>query len=176
WDLQACAPYRLDAYAASVKDGRGNTLHKKLFVVRADADGSLTLRQPTLFLDLIPASKGTQPPSLAGLPDRDGVEVHLVQHALNPFLSEVSEQRTKENRLVRQHMEISLKELINRQQLTLADLLNRRVEGENIPGLEGNIAQAETHLDELNGRLEHRRQELEMERHCSIGDVQHIGR
>jgi hypothetical protein len=176
WDLHAKAPYRLDVYAASIKDGRGNTLHKKLFVVRADPDGSLTLRQPTLFLDLIPAAKGTQPPTLAGLPERDAVEVHLVQHALNPFLNEVSEQRTKENRLVREHIEISLQELINRQQLTLADLLNRRVGGENIPGLEGNIAQAEAHLDELNGRLERRRQELEMERHCSIGDVQHMGR
>jgi hypothetical protein len=176
WDLHAKAPYRLDVYAASIKDGRGNTLHKKLFVVRADADGSLTLRQPTLFLDLIPATKGTQPPTLAGLPERDAVELHLVQHALNPFLNEVAEQRTKENRLVGEHIEISLQELINRQQLTLADLLNRRVGGENIPGLEGNIAQAEAHLDELNARLERRRQELEMERHCSIGDVQHMGR
>ena len=176
WDLHAKTPYRLDVYAASIKDGRGNTLHKKLFVVRADADGSLTLRQPTLFLDLIPAAQGTHPPSLAGLPERNAVEVHLVQQALNPFLTEVSAQRTKENGLIREHIEISLQELINRQQLALADLLNRRVAGENIPGLEGNISQAEAHLDELNSRLERRRQELEMERHCSIGDIQNMGR
>ena len=176
WDLHAKAPYRLDVYSASVKDGRGNTLHKKLFVVRADPGGLLTLRQPTLFLDLIPAAKGTRPPNLAGLPERDRVEVHLVQQALNPFLAEVADQRTNENRIVREHIEISLQELINRQQITLADLLNRRVAGENMPGLEGNIKQAEDHLDELNARLERRRQELEMERHCSIGDVQHMGR
>lgn len=176
WDLHAKAPYRLDVYTASIKDGRGSTLHKKLFVVRADSDGSLTLRQPTLFLDLIPAAKGTQAPSLSSVPDRAAVDVHLVQQALNPFLAEVSDQRTKENRIVRQHIEISLQELINRQQITLADLLNRRVSGENIPGLEGNISQAEGHLDELNARLESRREELEMERHCSIGDVQHLGR
>jgi hypothetical protein len=147
--------------------------HRRL---RADADGSLTLRQPTLFLDLIPATKGTSAPSVASLPDRDAVEVHLVQQALNPFLAEVSDQRLKENRIVGEHIEISLQELINRQQIALADLLNRRVGGENIPGLEGNIKQAEDHLDELNARLERRRQELEMERHCSIGDVQHMGR
>lgn len=176
WDLHAHSPYRLDVYAASIKDGRGNTLHKKLFIVRTDADGSLSLRQPTLFLDLIPAEKGTEPPDLAGLPDRQAVEVHLAQHVLTPFLAEVSEQRTKENSLVREHIEISLQELIDRQQLTLADLLNRRVGGENVPGLEGNISQAEGHLDELNGRLERRRQDLEMERHCSIGDVRHMGR
>src|SRR5690606_33351634 len=176
WALHAKAPYRLDVYAASIKDGRGNTLHKKLFVVRADADGSLTLRQPTLFLDLIPAAKGTPPPTIAGLPERDAVEVHLVQHALNPFLNEVAEQRTRENRLVREHIEISLQELINRQQLTLADLLNRRAAGETTPGLEATISRAEAHRDGLNGRLERRRQDLEVGRHCSIGDVQHMGR
>jgi len=49
--------------------------------------------------------------------------------------------------------------------MSLAELANRRIEGENIPGLEGNIAQAEAHLDELNNRLEGRRAELAMERH-----------
>lgn len=176
WDLHAKAPYRLDVYAASIKDGRGNTLHKRLFVVRSDPDRTLTLRQPTLFLDLIPSAKGTLSPTLAGLPDRDAVEIHLVQHALNPFLTEVADQRTKENGTVSKHIEISLQELINRQQIALAELLNRRVGGENIPGLEGNIKQAEDHLDELNARLDRRRLELEMERHCSIGDVQHMGR
>jgi superfamily II DNA or RNA helicase len=176
WDLHVAAPYRLDVYTASIKDGRGITLHKKLFVVCADADGVLTLRQPTLFLDLIPAAKGTPSPTLAGLPERDAVEVYLVRHALNPFLNEVTEQRMKENRVVREHVEISLKTLIDEQQNKLAELLNRRVGGENIPGLEGNIAQAEAHLDELNARLERRQKELEMERHCSIGDVQHMGR
>lgn len=176
WDLHTKAPYQLDVFAASIKDGRGSTLHKKVFVIRTEGDGAMTLRQPTLFLDLIAAEKGTRPPEVAGLPDRSAVEVYLVEQALRPFLAEVSEQRMKENRIVRKHIEISLQELIDRQQLSLAELLNRRVAGENIPGLEGNIAQAEAHLDELNARLERRRQELEMERHCTIGDVQHMGR
>lgn len=176
WDLHAKTPYRLDVFSASIKDGRGSTLNRKLFVVRADADGTLTLRQPTLFLDLIPSAKGTHAPELSGLPERDLVEVHLVEHALNPFLAEVADQRTRENGIVRKHIEISLNALIDRQQLTFAELEGRRIAGANIPGLEGNIRQAEDHLDELNARLEHRRQELEMERHCSIGDVQHIGR
>lgn len=176
WDLHTKTPYRLDVFGASIKDGRGNTLHKKLFVVRADVDGTLTLRQPTLFLDLIPSSKGTHAPTLSGMPERDLVEVHLVQHALNPFLAEVADQRTKENTIVREHIEISLNALIDRQQLTFAELEGRRIAGANIPGLEGNIKQAEDHLDELNARLDRRRQELEMERHCAIGDVQHLGR
>jgi hypothetical protein len=176
WDLHTKTPYRLDVYAASIKDGRGNTLHKKLFVIRADVDGSLTLRQPTLFLDLIPSARGTSAPSPSGLPERDLVEVHLIQHALNPFLAEVADQRTKENAIVREHIEISLNTLIDKQQIKLGEQLERRIEGQVIPAVEGNIKQAEDHLDELNARLERRRQELEMERHCSIGDVQHLGR
>src|SRR5690606_9630325 len=176
WDLHARTPYRLDVFSASIKDGRGNTLHKKLFVVRADVDGTLSLRQPTLFLDLIPSERGTAAPALSGLPERDLVEIFLVQHALNPFLSEVAEQRTKENSVVRQHIEISLNTLIDKQQIKLAEQLERRIEGQVIPAIEGNIKQAEDHLDELVARLERRRHELEMERHCAIGDVQHMGR
>jgi hypothetical protein len=68
---------------------------------------------------------------------------------------------------IAQHLEISLGELIHRANMSLAELANRRIEGENIPGLEGNIAQAEAHLDELNNRLERRRVELAMERHLA---------
>lgn len=205
WDLHATHPYRLDVFSASIKDGRGSTLHRKLFAVRAEMGVRptdltnqrslpglapsqsglplatepapvLSLRQPTVFLDVIVADKGTKAPQLHSLPERDAVELYLVDEALKPFLAEVTQQRTRENKVVRDHIEISLKELIHRQQLALAELLNRRIAGENIPGLEGNIAQAESHVDELNARLEGRRQELDMERHCTIGDVQHMGR
>jgi hypothetical protein len=45
-----------------------------------------------------------------------------------------------------------------------------------VPGLEGNIAQAEAHLDELHARLENRREELAMEKQLAIGDIEHMGR
>ncbi len=176
WDLHTKAPYRLDVFAASIKDGRGHTLHKQLFVVRADPGGGLALRQPTVFLDVMVATKAALPPEIANLPDKIAVEVYLVEQALKPFLTEVSAQRAHENQAVREHIEISLRELINRQQLVLADLVNRRIGGETIPGLEGNIAQAEAHTDDLNARLDRRRQELDMERHCTIGAVHHLGR
>jgi superfamily II DNA or RNA helicase len=176
WDLHTKSPYRLDVFSASIKDGRGNTLHRKLFVVRTDLDGSMTLRQPTVFLDIMVADKRARAPDTPPLPDKTAVEVYLVEQALKHFLNEVSDQRANENRVVREHIEISLQELINRQQLVLAELLNRRVAGENVPGLEGNISQAEAHVDELNARLDRRRHELNMERHCTIGDVHHFGR
>jgi len=176
WDLHAKAPYRLDAFAVSIVDGRGATLHKRLFVVRVELDGTPSVRQPTIFLDLVPAEKGTTFTPPTGLPDRNTVEAFLLSDKLVGFEAEVSGERARENQVVREHIEISLHELINRQNISLGELLNRRIEGATIPGLEGNIAQAEAHLDELNARLERRRHELEMERHCSIGQIEHMGR
>ncbi len=205
WDLHAKTPYRLDVFEAGVNDGRGRTLHKKLFVVRAemtqrahdlypqrslagmgpvqaglllqhDPVPLLTLREPTIFLDIMPAAPGALIPDMPRLPELKGVEVYLYGEALKPFLVEVSAQRSKESEIVRKHVDISLKELIHRRSLSLAELLNRRALGGAAPGLEGNIAQAEAQIDELNKRLSRRLKELEMERCCAISDVRHLGR
>jgi Protein NO VEIN, C-terminal/Helicase conserved C-terminal domain len=175
YDLQAKAPVRLDAFGASVKDGRGNTVSRRLFIVQADVSGVLTIRQPTYLAELAFAPIATPLPSDSCMPDRAGVEQTLVEKALNPFLEEIAIQRAREVETIAQHLEISLGELIHRANMSLAELANRRIEGENIPGLEGNIAQAEAHLDELNNRLERRRVELAMERHLAIGDIEHLG-
>ena len=73
-------------------------------------------------------------------------------------------------------MEISLNALIDRQQRQLGEYLNRQIEGQTVQGLDGLIAQAEQHLDELNNRLERRRREIELERHCAVADIKHLGR
>ncbi len=77
---------------------------------------------------------------------------------------------------VERHVNISLNALIDRQQLQLGEYLNRQIDGQTVTGLDGLIAQAEQHLDELNTRRETRQRELELERHCSIADIVHIGR
>ena len=176
FDLHSAQTYRIDVFGASIRDGRGDTLHRKLFVMRADVDGSLSVRQPTLLLDVIPTPTGTAAPASLALPDRQAVEQALVDRALIPFLTEVSEQRARENQVVCEHMEISLGELIHRQNLQLADLVSKQQAGDTTLGLAGNIAQVEQHLDELNRRLELRRAQLEMERYCTIGDIVHFGR
>ncbi len=95
---------------------------------------------------------------------------------MQPFLTEVAGEREQQNDTIRRHVEISLQTLIDRQNLQLADYLNRQVEGQNVPGLDGLISQVEGHLDRLNDRLEGRLRELEMERHCTIADITHLGR
>lgn len=176
YDLQISAPARLDIFGGSVKDGRGNTVSRRLFVVQCHGSGELLIRQPTYLAELALAPRGTIVPSEDNLPESVEIEQGLVENALNPFLEEISLQRSREIATIAQHLEISLGELIHRSNLSLAELANRRIEGENIPGLEGNIAQAEAHLDELNNRLETRRAELAMERHLAIGDIVHLGR
>lgn len=175
-DLNTPTPYRLDVFSAAIKDGRGHALHRKLFVVRTDVGGALTVRQPTLFLDLLPAPTGTQPPQVPGLPDRDLLAAHLYEQALHPFLTEIAGEREKENEIVRRHIEISLEELINRQNVTLAGLLERQSGGDATSGIQGNIKLATDHLDELTARKELRFKELEMERQCTVGDIDYVGR
>jgi len=189
YDLNRTEESCLDVFAVSIKDGRANTLHRRLFVVESRADGQMALRQPTLFLDVVPAPSvfsqsagGTPARALsptttnAPQPDRSAVEGFLVEQGLQPWLAETEAQRGGEIERVARHIEISLNALIDRQQHQLAEFLNRQVAGQTTAGLDGLIAQAEHHLDDLNNRLETRRNELAMERHATISDITHLGR
>nr|MDO8099656.1 DUF3883 domain-containing protein [Candidatus Njordarchaeota archaeon] len=175
YDLHVTQPSLLDVFAASVLDGRGRTLHRRLFVVETSiGNGRSEVRQPTIFLDLIAAPKGTEPPTTYALPQKNEVESSLYKNALIPFLDEVREERTKEIGVIKRHVTLSLNELINAKQLQLAALVERQQRRrEELSGL---ISQAEARLDELNHRLEKRMAELEREQQLTIGDLTRIGR
>lgn len=176
YDLHQQNPYRLDVFSASIRDGRGNALHEKLFVVETDMTGIMSIRQPTIFLDLSPAKGTHEIPDVTALPKRDAVENTLIQKALNPLLDEVRIQREKETEIISRHMEISLNELINRQNLRMAELLEAQQNGDTSQPLAANIKTTEDRLFELSGRLERRREELQQERNCTITDIRHHGR
>ena len=176
FDIQRAQPAVLDLFAASIKDGRGHTLHRRLFVVETAANGEMAIRQPTVFLDMNPAPPGTSALVTEALPARSVAEGFLYEHALKPWLEDHATERAHEIERVSRHVEISLHALLDRQNAQLADYWNRKVEGQTIPGLDGIIAQAEQHLDELNNRLETRRKELDRERHCTVADLVHLGR
>jgi len=57
----------------------------------------------------------------------------------------------------------------------LAEMVTKQEAGDASPSLASHIKQTGDHLDELAARLDARRQELEMERHCTIGDLQQLG-
>jgi len=178
YDINHIEPARLDVFSAAIRDGRGNVLHRRLFIVETAMTGAMTVRQPTLFLDLVsaPPSDAPKTPEKPGLPELDRVEHALVDEALQPFLGEISGQREKEIATIASHVEISLNALIDRQNLHMAELFEQQQKGDASPLLAANIKTTEDRLDELNGRLERRREELKQERHCTIADIRHHGR
>jgi len=177
YDLHRTEPTVLDLFGASIRDGRGRTLHRRLFAVETNRCGEMKLREPTVLLDVVPAPAGAKgPPGDIQLPDRGRVEQFLYEESLQTWGERVALERVGEVERVQRHVEISLNALIDRGQRQLGELLNRQVEGHTVPGLDGIIAQAEQHLDELNNRLETRRRELELERHSAVSDITHLGR
>lgn len=176
FDLHSQAPYRLDVFSASIRDGRGNVLSRRLFVVQTGMDGKTAIKQPTIFLDLTAAETPPAVPDDAHLPDRSQVEIVLLEQALQPLLEESRREREREVATISRHIELSLNTIINRENLLLADLVSQKESGSTEPGLEGRIKISEDKLLELDHRLQSRRRELEQERQCSIGDIQHIGR
>ena len=176
YDLHRTAPARIDVFSAAIRDGRGHTLERRLFLVETALDGAMAVRQPTLFLDVVPAPAGVPVPAGARLPGRAQAEARLVEQALVPLLEQVRAQRLQEIETIRRHLEISLNALIDRQNLRLIDLLQQREAGDDTPLLAANIKTTEDRLDELNARLERRRRELEQEGQCTIADIRHHGR
>jgi hypothetical protein len=92
------------------------------------------------------------------------------------FLAEIATERKKENDTIRRHIEISLNELIHRQQLTFASLHEQTYkQTPTPPWLVASMKQCEDRLDELNARRERRLDEIDREAQCTIGDIQHFG-
>ena len=176
FDLHARTPYLLDVFSGSVRDGRGCMLNKRLFVVQTTQDGTLAIRQPTIFLDLTAPDSHVPAPSCEGWADRSVLEDYFIQHALAPMLAESTKEREREVSIISRHIEISLGEIMNRENLILAELISQKEAGSTESGLDGRIKISEDKLLELDHRLQLRRRELEQERQCSIGDIQHLGR
>lgn len=176
FDLHRNEPLVLDVFSAAIADGRGRTLHKRLFAIQIDFIGTMTVRQPTIFLDLALAPSETQTPDDSSLPSREQVEQALIEQALQPFLAEVKGQREKEVETIEHHLQISLNTIIDRVQCQFAELIMQKESGSKELGLDGRIKQMEDRLFELNGRLETRLEELQKERSCTITDIQHHGR
>ena len=181
YDLHRQSPARLDVFSAAIADGRGNKLHERLYVVQTDMDGKMTVRQPTVFLDLVPAidlsaNLIASLPDDTTLPSRDRAEQALIEQELNRFLAQIRTQRQKEVETISHHMEISLNTIIDKVQCQFAELIEQKESGSKEPGLDGRIKQSEDRLFELNGRLEQRRAELQQERNCTIIDIKYQGR
>ena len=167
YSLRHEAPARLDFYRARVVDGTGRAVHERLFAVEIPEGSEPALREPTLLGDLQPAPALVHLPDVASLPEATSV---LQEKALTPFLEEVKMERIEEVERIREHVEISLTELIARADLDIGrceDQKNRGVEG-----AAGLLKIAIDKHDELCRRRERRREELERQKALHLEGVE----
>lgn len=176
YDLHRDRAVRLDVFTATIRDGLANVMNRRLFVMMTDLDGVVTVHNPTLFHEIVPAGSPVPVPEAGNLPGKDELQAALVEQSLMPFLKEVQAERERETRIVEKHVETSLNTILNRENCTQAELVTQRDSGSQESGLEGRIKQAENRIEEIHQRLARRRAELEKQRQCTISDIRHLGR
>jgi len=169
YSLETENPFRVDFYRARVVDGLGHVVHERLFAVQIDSEGQARSSTPTILGNLQPAESGQAPPQLAGAPEMTG---WLQESALLPFLEEVREERTAEIERIAAHVEMSLTELLAKED----DLIGRLSEqvDRGIEGAAGNLRQAEDRHSHVLQRREDRRRELERQRSLTLQSVERI--
>lgn len=172
WDIHRESPARLDVFTAAINDGSGKVLHRRLFVIES-SDGEMWLREPTVFLDIVPADDDARPP-LTASPDRSELEVFLFGNALVPMRETVKKERQREIQTILRHLHISLNELIHRQNLMLASFVSGQEAGDDGPTTSANIKRTQDRIDDLNLRLERRERELQREANRLIADIRHL--
>ena len=163
------APARLDFYRAKVVDGLGQVIHERLFTVEL-ADGvSPFLREPDILGNLVPTTAPEVLPPAASLPE---ATAWLNEHALIPFIEEVRNERFDEVDRIAEHVEMSLKEVLQRADDEIGRVAEEVDEG--VTGAEGRLALAENRHAEVRERRERRREELKRQRAVTLQGVERL--
>lgn len=169
FSLEVDAPTRFDFYRARIVDGLGHVVHERLFAVQMDSDGQFRLSGPTILANLQPAGVPASLPEVANAPEPTD---WLQQNALSPFLEEVRQDRVAEVERILAHIEMSLTELIAKEDTAIGRWEEDAQRG--VEGAAGNLKQAEDRHSLLMHRRETRRQEMEREKSLSIQGVERI--
>jgi hypothetical protein len=169
YSLDVAAPVRIDFYRAKLVDGLGDTIHERLFAVETSKDTEPSLRDPGVLGNVTAAPTPQKPPEVAQMPEPRS---WLNDHALMPFLEEVCKDRVAEIERIARHVNLSLTELIYREDQRIARLQEDVDRG--VEGAAGNLRQAETRHEELTQRRERRRAELERQCALTLQNVQRM--
>lgn len=175
YDLHRTAPAVYDVFAASIQDGTGRTLHRRLFIIETGPSGQMLVRQPTALLDVSAAPPGTTAPDLP-VPPPDVVKAFLHGTELQPWCNRIAAERRQEVGTVEHHVKVSLNALIHRDQEALAEYHTKHADSGRDLAQDIKVRELELHLDELNNRLDRRLLELVGERNAHVADVQLLGR
>jgi superfamily II DNA or RNA helicase len=167
--LQHEQPARVDFYRARAVDGLGLVVHERLFAVESSEDGEPRLQEPSLLGNFTPANPPSELPAVAFLPE---AKSWLHEHALAPFLDEIRKDRLSEVERVREHVELSLTELLQRADEEIGRAASD-VE-QKLPGAEGRLAMAESRHAELLARRDRRRTDLERQQALTLQAVERL--
>ena len=169
YSLHHEAPARLDVYRARVVDGLGQVIHERLFAVELPEEGEPSLRELSVLGDYTPASPPENLPAPLLAADASG---WLHEHAFVSFLEEVQSERVAEVERIKDHIELSLTELLQKADTEIGKAAAEV--DEKISGAEGRLAQAEARHAELLQRRDRRRRELERQRALTLQGVERI--
>ena len=172
YELEREQPALLELFIASVADGTGIILHRRLFLVETNADGTRRLRDSSYLLDLIVPDK--QPQLLPPVASEDTrTQTFLFEKALQPFLTEVAGERGHELDLIERSVRTCFEELIAKRDAVFAKHLMAQEQGD--PSAIG-LAELEAQkLQELQRRRDLRLNELARQRALSLQGVERIG-
>ena len=163
------APARLDFYRARAVDGLGHVIHERLFTVELADGAEPQLREPDILGNMTPANAPAPLPPAATLPEANA---WLHEHALAPFIAEVRTERVAEAERIGEHVELSLKEVLQRAD----DEIGRANEDvtQGVAGAEARLAQADARHADASARREQRRDELKRQRAITLQGVERL--
>ncbi|MBM4286001.1 MAG: DUF3883 domain-containing protein [Deltaproteobacteria bacterium] len=162
----------LELFIASAADGTGKTHHQRLFVVETSPRGERRLREPTYLLGLIIPDEA--PASLPDFPEAAGAsQGYLYSQGLQPFLTEVGQERQHDLDLIEKHVRLCFGELERKRN----DILNRHLlaKDQGDPAAEGLIEIESQKLMALLRRRDQRLQEIERQRALFLQGVERLG-
>ena len=172
YELEREQPALLELFIAGVADGVGNVLHRRLFLVESNTDGTRRLRDPSYLLDLIVPER--LPQVLPSLPtDEPRTQTLLFEKALQPFRAEIAAEREHELDLIESSVRACFEELIKKRDAILSKHLVAQDQGD--PTAIG-LAEVEAQkLHDLQRRRDIRLTELARQRSLSLQGVERIG-
>jgi superfamily II DNA or RNA helicase len=169
YSLEAESPVRIDFYRARIVDGLGHVVHERLFAVQVASDGEVRLSSPTILGNVQPTDLVADPPEVARAPEPTA---WLQEQALLPFLEEVRSERIAEVERIAAHIEMSLTELIAKEDAAIGRWEEEAQRG--VEGAAGNLKQAEDRHSLLLHRRAARMQEMDRQRSLTLQNVQRM--
>ena len=174
------APARLDFYRARAVDGLGRVIHERLFTVElaeaepaaGEREGAMKepqLREPDTLGNMTPTNTPAPLPAVTALPE---ATAWLNEHALAPFIAEVRTERVAEADRVGAHVELSLKEVLQRADDEVGHANEALRQG--VSGAEARLAQADARHADALARRERRREELKRQRAITLQGVERL--